>query len=47
MHLKVAKHCKVCLIYLGDGIVYGGNFYDALEKLKTIWQRIREASLKL
>ena len=28
-------------------IVYGGNFYDALDMLKTVWQRIREASLKL
>ncbi len=38
---------KICLIYLGDIIVYGGNFCDALDRLKIIWQRIREANLKL
>ncbi len=26
---------KICLIYLDDVIVYGGNFYDALDSLKT------------
>ena len=38
---------KICLIYLDDVIVYGGNFYGALDRLKTAWQRIREANLKL
>ncbi len=38
---------KICLIYLDDVIVYRGNFYDALDRLKTIWQHIREANLKL
>ncbi len=38
---------KICLIYLDDVIVYGGNFYDALDRLKIVWQRIREANLKL
>ncbi len=38
---------KICLIYLDDVIVYGVNFYDALDRLKTVWQRIREANLKL
>ncbi len=38
---------KICPIYLDDMIVYGGNFYDALNRLKTVWQRIREANLKL
>ncbi len=28
-------------------IVYAGNFYDSLDRLKTVWQRIREANLKL
>ena len=27
---------KICLIYLDDVIVYGGNFYDALDRLKTV-----------
>ncbi len=35
---------KMCLIYLDDVIVYVGNFYDALDRLKTVWQRIREAT---
>ncbi len=38
---------KICLIYLDDDIVYGGNFYDSLDRLKIVWQRIREANLKL
>ena len=38
---------KICLIYLDDIIVYGGNFYDSLDRLKIVWQRIREANLKL
>ncbi len=40
-------NCKISLIYLDDVIVYGGKFYDALDRLKTVWQRIREANLKL
>ncbi len=38
---------KICLIYLDDIIVYGGNFYDALGRLKQVWQGIREVHLKL
>ncbi len=38
---------KICLIYLDDVILYGGNFDDALGRLKTAWQCIREANLKL
>ncbi len=38
---------KICLIYLDDVIVYGGNFYDSLDRLKIVSQRIREANLKL
>ncbi len=40
-------NCKLCLIYLDDVIIYGGNFYDVLDRLKTVWQQIREAHLKL
>ncbi len=29
------------LIYLDDVIVYRGNFYDALDRLKQVWQYIR------
>ncbi len=38
---------KVCLIYLSDIIVYGAGFYPALDQLKMVWRRIREANLKL
>ncbi len=38
---------KICLIYLDDVIVYGGNFYEVLDRLKQVWQRIREVHLKL
>ena len=27
---------KTCLIYLDDVIVYGGNFYDSLDRLKIV-----------
>ncbi len=36
---------KICLIYLD--IVYGAGFYPALDRLKAVWRRIREANLKL
>ncbi len=38
---------KICLIYLNDVIVYGGNFYDTMDRLEIVWQRTREANLKL
>ncbi len=38
---------KIYLIYLDDVIVYGGNFYEALDRLKQVWQHIRKAHLKL
>ncbi len=38
---------KICLIYLDDIIVYGAGFYPALDRLKAVWKRIREANLKL
>ena len=38
---------KICLIYLDEVIVYSGHFCDALDRLKTVWQCIREAKLKL
>ncbi len=34
-------------MYLDDVIVYGGNFYGALDILKQVWQCIREVHLKL
>ncbi len=38
---------KVCLIYLDDIIMYGAGFYPALDRLKMVLKRIREANLKL
>ncbi len=34
---------KICLIYLDTVIVNEGNFHDALDRLKQVWQRIHEA----
>ncbi len=34
---------NICLMYLDDVIVYGGNFYHAVYRLKIVWQRTREA----
>ncbi len=28
---------KICLIYMDDVIIYGGNFYKALDRLKQVW----------
>ncbi len=38
---------KICFIYLEDVIMYGGEFYNALDRLKQFWLRIREGNLKL
>ncbi len=38
---------KICLIYQDGVIVYAGKFYDALDRLTTVWQCIREANFKL
>ncbi len=47
MELVLSGFCKICLMYLDDVIVYSGNFYDSLDRLKIVWRRIREANLKL
>ena len=36
-----------CLCYLDDVIVFRKTFQEALENLKTVFQRFREANLKL
>ena len=38
---------KICLIYLDDIIVFGRNFDDALANLRCVWDRLRQANLKL
>jgi transposase InsO family protein/predicted aspartyl protease len=38
---------KTCLIYLDDIIVVGKSFEDHMINLKNVFQRLREASLKL
>ncbi len=45
--ILIGLNWKICLIYLDDVIVYRGNFYEALDRLKQVLQRIREAHLKL
>ncbi len=37
---------KICLIYLDDVIVYGGNFYEALDRLKQVWQTYQRGTLE-
>ncbi len=47
MELVLAElNLNICLIYLDDVIVYGDNFYDALDRLKQVLQRVKEANLK-
>ena len=36
-----------CLIYLDDVIVYSSTFDDHLERLKRVFQRLRQAGLRL
>ncbi len=38
---------KIWPIYLDKIIIYGGNFYDSMGRLKRVWHRIREANRKL
>ena len=38
---------ETCLVYLDDVIVYGRNFEERLEQLKEVFQRFRQAGLKL
>ncbi len=45
--VKMDSSLYSCLIDPDDVIVYGGNFYDALDRLEIVCQRIREANLKL
>ncbi|PIK44850.1 hypothetical protein BSL78_18298 [Apostichopus japonicus] len=38
---------QTCLLYLDDVIVYGTSFDQALSRLTEVFQRLREAKLKL
>ncbi len=38
---------KISVIYLDDIIIYGGSFYDSLNRLNKVWQRIREGNLSI
>ena len=42
-----ALQWETCLVYLDDAIVYGQNFEEHLEQLKEVFQRFRQAGLKL
>lgn len=38
---------KICMIYLDDIIVFSRTFSEHLENLKLVFQRLREANLKM
>lgn len=38
---------KICYVYLDDIIIYGNSLEEHLEDLKTVFQRVRAAGLKL
>ena len=40
-------HWKILLIYLDDIVVYGKTFEEDLSRLYTVFQRLRDANLKL
>ncbi len=40
-------HWEICLVYLDDVIVYSKSFSEHVSRLKTVFQRFRDASLKL
>ena len=46
-HVLAGLSGKICLVYLDDVIVYGSSFFDQMENLKKVLQRIRWARLKL
>ena len=37
----------ICLIYIDDIIVYGKTFEEALKNLENVFERLRQAGLKL
>ena len=40
-------HWEILLVYLDDVIIYGGTFDVELQRLETVFQRMRESKLKL
>ena len=40
-------HWESCLVYLGDIVVLGRNFEQALENLELVFDRLASAGLKL
>ena len=38
---------EVCLLFLDDVIVHGREFGEAIKRLRTVLQRLRDAGLKL
>lgn len=38
---------QMCLAYLNDVIMYGGDFEGRLERLKQVFERLHQAGLKL
>ena len=40
-------HWEILLVYLDDVIIYGKTFDEELQRLQTVFQRLRESKLKL
>ena len=40
-------HLKICLIYLDDLIIFSRTYEEHMDRLRKVFQRIREAGLKL
>ena len=38
---------KICLVYIDDVIIIGRNFQEHLHNLKEVFERMKEANLKL
>lgn len=38
---------EICLVYLADVIIFGSTIDQHLDRLRQVFQRLREASLKL
>ena len=47
MQKVFGQYNDFCFFYLDDGLVHDGSTNDHLEHLKLIFQKIREAGLKL
>ena len=40
-------HWEICLVYINDMIVFGNNLEQQMERLERVFEKLRDANLKL